>query len=305
MQRVALYNNLWGIHHEMYGYILDYISQLTVKVSVRIYLLMDKPNEGWIDFYRAAFPSLGFETHPTQSFNSSDHDIIFLLTDDDWGFTIDNENWNKVVCIDHYYQIRRPGKFFRVSTRFFENRPDDKWVLPVYKYTSFEDKLKLTMCNITRIKVACVGVGGKFDISLVQQHVSNFHEIEFIIMTRKTVTRNKYRQFPNITFVEDAHAQQMMAIVATCHYVLCVPQNINYETQLMSGCIPISFITGCRLIMTRRMATSYALSSPLLLDDIDTLPTPTIKDIENVYIETTKLVNQRDTFFTEKLKSLL
>jgi len=86
---------------------------------------------------------------------------------------------------------------------------------------------------------------------------------------------------------------------------MCVPQNKNYETQLMSGCIPISFITGCRLIMTRRMATSYALSSPLLLDDIDTLPTPTIKDIENVYIETTKLVNQRDTFFTEKLKSLL
>ena len=299
--KIALYNGL-TCHHEMFGHVLEYCTDRNYKPIIYVNKTGD---HGWIDYYIQKFGDISVYEHTMIDNNSND--IVFLLTDDDWAFPEKNIDHNKIICIDHDHSLRRHIQLKRVDTRLFKRTINDKWVLPVYQIVDKNDKIKIINDNTNKIHVACIGVGGIFDIDLIKKHIENFDEIEFHIFNRykKNIHTNGYSNL-HVYILESAI--NMIEILKKCQYSIFIPTNkIYYETS-MSGLVPLSLSTGCRIITTPELKQLYKFTSCITIninsDEKQILTSTTISDIDLVYEELANLIRRRDTWYDSFIEDI-
>lgn len=287
---VAIYNGFM-FHHEMFGHAIEYCKRHNYRP---VLFTNDIGDLGWIDFYKNHFGNLAIHKHTELT---DRYDAVILLTDDDWAFPEKSIDPKKIVCIDHYYKIRRtsPSPLNRFDIRRFQRTEKDRWALPVYQIVPKELKLA-EIANRSRVRVACIGVGGVFDVDRIRKAFPNFDDIEFHVFNRDPY-QVRAISGPNIRMYIMENSPTMIDLLQTCHYSMFVPVDRSFYEEKMSGSVPLAFSTGCRIITTQELKGHYHLQSCLVIDEPKELCLPSSEDIDNVYIELETLQKRRDMWY--------
>ena len=252
-------------HYEMVGYIIDYF--LTNKININYYLNLNYESTEWKIFYEKTFNTT-LKWNNFTTFNPENYDYIILLTDDDPVFP--NE-WikkynSKIIIVDHMDKIRRLAITKRIGVKFYYNRPDCEWALPVYQSISKINKKKLLEQN-DRIIISCIGERSVPNSDLVLKKLfKNFNQIDFLIMNR--IIKNKYSS-PNIFTFEKCSTSKMMENLQKSHYVLYFHKSIEFSFNKLTASIPLALNNGCQIIVSDFVNLHYNLKSPIVLKSIN------------------------------------
>lgn len=312
--KIAIYQGFLYIHYEMLGYILEYFIQS--NLSFDLYCPDESVGKEWKDFYENTFNvKLNF-INPTL-INPENYDLIFLITDDDYSFQqkwLDEVGEKKVVCIDHSAHVRRqPNNMLRLSTRFFYNRPQCLWALPVYTYINKLDKIKY-LAQTDRINVMCVGTQNKpYSGEFLKELFYNFDSIDFHVITRH-LDKN-YHNYPNIKTYENCSTEKMMELLKKTHYMLCFenPNNLEPVSNSISASIPLAFDSGCQLIIPKSWQVYYNFNSVITYEDSLLQKNNTTTkmflngqiDLDKIYSEAYELINHKNRIFNNIIQTKL
>ena len=301
---IAIYQGFDYIHFEMFGYLFDYF--LTSNFTFDIFTPINNISSDWLSFYNNLF-NYKFTFNPINHFNPSKYSFIILLTDDDMSFHQEWLNTYNVLCIDHSAKIRRkPDNLLRIGTRFFYNRPNCPWSLPIYTiYTKYDKQLFLN----DKINVTCIGIQNRPPSdNFLKELFVNFDSINFHIITRKMLT--KY-QSDNIFCYENCSTTKMMDILKNTHYILCLenPNNLEPVANSISAAVPLAFSTGCQLIIPESWNKYYSLKSVITYQDkylqknniMSNLTLTHKTNLHSIYNETYQLIHHRNYTFDKLL----
>lgn len=280
--RTAAFNS-FPFHYEMIGIVLNYSQDIPVYTNFENDL-------GWFQYYNIRFPLARF-IHYTQ-FDPDNFDRIILLTDDDPNIPLNTIPSHKIFCIDHFHRKRVSDELvhMRMSTRYFKDR-EDQWAIPTFNM--IPKKVKISKLATTRrIGVACVGASlHDCDFNDVEKQlrslIINFDNVDFYLMGRYLYGLDS--DYPNIFIKSDVSTTEIVDTLRDCDYMLMfVPARYNGRLyEAMSGCLPLAFNTGCRIIMpNKEYMDAYKLKSPLLIESKPiTLVGMMESDVEAVYDE--------------------
>lgn len=298
--RVALYNSLTS-HYEMFGHVIEYCitrGYKPVLYTNNVFQL------GWLDFYKKQYDN---KIEIYDHHQKIEGDVIFLLTDDDPVFPENNLDQNKIICIDHYYKIRRHTNIKRIDIRCFDRTINDKWVLPVY--TLIPQEMKKHMVDKSNgIHVACIGYGGLFNLELMKKKIINFNDITFHIIKRYSVDMNINENNNIVGHVEES-TSGMIDILGYCQYMMFIPIHKDYYDEKMSASVPLAFSTGCQIITDNQIKSKYDISSCMTLDINDSTPIEIKSVVQNtynsVYNELSSLIERRDKWYDFFIQTIL
>jgi hypothetical protein len=115
----------------MIGFVLDAIDDVVVFTT------LDDPSR-WFDFYVKRFPGCEKRIRNVSEYEPGEWDMTILLTDDDWAMRVGAIPDEKMLCIEHFHRLRRPGSeaLGRLATRRFADRPELEWCIPTYNLFS-------------------------------------------------------------------------------------------------------------------------------------------------------------------------
>ena len=185
-----------------------------------------------------------------------------------------------------------------IGTRFFIKRPELEWILPSYNIVKLEDKKKILLLQ-SKINIAIIGDRGiPPNEEILIELFDNFDDIVFHIINRRIL--HKYNK-SNIHTYKNINTNNMMEICIKCNYILCLnlPSNKNQICDNMSGSIPLSFGTGCQLIIPSIWNEYYKFNSVVSYTDkiIVKKETP----LDSVYNELDQIISKRDYVFNKIL----
>ena len=287
--KIAIYNS-FIFHFEMLGYIIDYL--IKYKINFDIYSCYNKE---WKLLYDNLF-NINKEWLDPMNINISNYDYIFLITDDDYNinnklFHISN---NKLICINHYLNIRRTYNVCDyVNTRFFINSFIKKWALPCYNLISKIDKYNLLINN--KINIACIGIHNMpISENYLKNLFHNFFDINFHLIARQINLKNiKYN---NIKLYINMNTNDMINLLKTCHYILCFNNSYDLIYKCMSGSVHLAFTLGCRLIIPTIWNNYYKFKSCITYDD-NIIIDDNLNYLDILYNEQDELINNRNNIF--------
>jgi hypothetical protein len=250
----------------MFGYIIHYCK--TKKYDLTIY---SDDNLGYKDYYKTLFSN---EYRPVFLFELEKqcYDFIFLITDDDRSYKInDNEINKKTICIDHHFSIRNPIFEHRIATRPFSSEYYREWALPVYPIN------KRPCLNVdTNIVFLCED--STYNIGIVKRLKSRnpiiFHAIS------RTMTSDKFKGLDiDIRIHRSIDMKELVKIISNASYIITDLALIKTHTHgSMSGSIPLAFSTLTPLIISKETNSYYKFKNvieydnsmdPILLYDIN------------------------------------
>ena len=290
--KIAIYHGLNLFHFEMLGYIIDYL--INNKFNFDIYSFNNKE---WELLYNKIF-NINKEWLNPYSINIHNYDYIFLITDDDASLThkINDTNYNKIICINHYDIIRNNNNIYEyINTRFFYNSIITNWALPCYNYISKKEKYNLLINK--KINIACIGV---HNIPKSEEYLKklfdNFFDINFHLIVR--YTNFKINKYNNIKLYININTVDMINLVKTCNYILCFNNSYDLIYRCMSGCIPLSFTLGCRLIIPDIWNKYYKFKSCITYKD-KIITDNNLDYLNDLYDEQLNLINHRNTIFND------
>lgn len=250
--RFAAYNG-FPFHFELLGHVLEYC-----KRGVDVFSGTEG-SMGWFDYYDIC-------PRPISEFNPDEYDFIFLLTDDDWSFP--NVDPSKVICIDHYYSVRRPGPYRRVSLC---QRSDPSPVISsTFTIPRLPKRSKVTVCM--------VGAGKHDRIK--------YTDVDFVCIGRG---------------FNPVSTSEMLHVMSVSHY--CLFMGYDFRRIGTSGCIPMALMCGCLILTTKDVIDFYQLDSMIDYDSIDRLEIPGPERVERVYTEHRKLVDERNMIYDSIISS--
>ena len=274
---VAIFNS-FPFHYEMFGYILHYLANLAKRAPCHVSIFTEHGNNwGWLDFYKQYFGEMGliFEYLPPTQFNSvkirNQYDVIFVTTDDDFGF---KREWidDRCIVIEHMFAARAPGYTHRIGVRPFANS-SKPWALPCYDIVRNPDE-KMGWCahDVHDVHVALIGGTEKIDTRLFNRMVPALMQSRIKL---HCIGRSWY---PGCLRLESSacvdlvihgtlSAADMIHCLKMCDYVLtdiANPDHIN--GNLMSGCIPLAFSTLTPVIVGRKNNSIYKFKSVMEID---------------------------------------
>jgi hypothetical protein len=128
--------------------------------------------------------------------------------------------------------------------------------------------------------------------------LANFDDIEFHIFKRSMYDIDT-KHYNNVHNYVDESSSKIIEILKKCQYSMLFPQGTYYEEK-MTGSIPISYSTGCRIITTNQIKDLYGIHSCFIIDtnsDPIVLPSYTENDTELVYEELYQLKERRDKWY--------
>jgi len=293
--KIAIFNGL-QMHYEMFGYILYYCK--INNFSVTIYTTDD--SKDWKLFYNNIFPNIKWMSDISFSEYYDNYDYIFLTTDDDYTFSNIINKKKNVICIDHYFQIRRSeiDIFFHIGTRPFSINYR-KWALPCYPIVnSVSEKIEI-LTNINN-GVHIVLLGGDNYIETIINRITSISTITLHIIARvfdMTLLCKLDKKF-NICIYENISTIEMINIIKKTKYILCdaTTHNGHINGLSMSGSIPLSFSNLSKLIISNKNNEYYKFSSVITFDinsndNIDVCNTINPNEIEQIYQERHILIN--------------
>jgi len=290
---ILLYNG-FPFHHEMTGCILDFSAKYNINVSIVLKYI----DTSWLDVYRSKYEFNVLESLPS---DLDQYLFVMLLTDDDYSFPEYRINEN-VVCIDHYYVNRRGSIRYHLPViPFKDNENIGLYIFPVFNYIDYNTKMN-TLNLQKKPVISIIGSSGMpSDLNQLYM-IENLDEFNIFIINRK-IPQLFARKLPNVYLCENISAVHMFEILVSSTYVLFIHNNTPFSTaqmdnKCMTGCMPISFSTGCKLIIPKELnrllklnsSIEYSSGSKLILDK-----TPSLVDV----------FNERDCLASIRDKSIL
>jgi len=236
--RFCIFNSL-PQHHEMFAHVLDYFKERNLQLDV----YTNKMNQyGWLDFYEKRFGVTAW--FPISFFNPDAYDYVFLLTDDDKGYTPFWNDKTRVIVIEHDGKRKLDLRsYFTIQTRQFKlrNPPSDPntWMLPVWNNIMHEKYEKLTVLSI----------GNASNRINLESLFTNFSDIDFILVDRHMDTR---KTGGNITRYNSLDATRLIEFATKAHYIIFWPTTAFSQEHMnnsMSGSFPLAFSVGTPLIL--------------------------------------------------------
>ncbi len=298
--KVSVFHGFLDIHYEMLGYLIEYLLNNNIEYS--IYCPNSNISFEWIQFYNNIFKTkLNWKN--MVDFNEKNYDYIILATDDD-KYYIQNYHLfskicnKKIICIDHHYYIRNASVYYRISTRFFKNKFDNKWILPCYNGIKRNYK-KNIIENNNQINITCVGNTYPRSIYLLKKLFINFEQINFNIITRKY--NKELDGYDNIKIHNKCPTDKMIEIIINSNYIYCSEYSTDYENLMMSAIIPISFSFGCQLIIPESWNKYYSFTSCIEYNENSKLEVSKCSDVDNVMDELYILLRQKQKVFSNVL----
>ena len=289
--KVSIFNG-FNFHYEMFGYVIDYFKS---NILLDIYTPISNISIEWKEYYENVF-NFKLNWYNVNDYDPNNYDYIILLTDDDYSF---KEEWlkdhsTKIICIDHHASIRRENVSYRIGTRYFNLRPQCNWALPSYQIINIEEKKKILKEN-NKINIMMLGTQNTpRSENILISLFNNFDDIEFHIVNR--MIPYKYTK-PNISIYQNCSVNTMISIAKKCDYVLCIdyPGNNEPINNSISSSVPLSFGTGCQLIIPSSWNNYYKFKSAITYDD--TIQLNKDMKIDDVYDELNEIILHRNNTF--------
>lgn len=287
--KIAIYNSL-AFHFEMLGYIIDYL--INFKINFNIYSYYDKE---WKLLYNKIFNINKYWFDPI-NINISNYDYVFLITDDDHNiyYKLHNINYNKLICINHYEQIRRTYNVCEyINTRFFYNSSIKTWALPCYRLISKIEKYNLLINN--NINIACIGIHNMpVSEDYLKNLFDNFNDIHFHLIARKIDV--KIIKYSNIKLYINMNTNDMINVLKSCNYILCFNNSYDLIYKCMSGSVHLAFTLGCKLIIPTIWNKYYNFKSCITYDDKIIIDN-NLNYLNMLYDEQMELITNRNNIF--------
>jgi len=284
--KILVYNG-FPFHYEMIGFILDFSNKYNIEVD----LVLKYQDNSWIDVYKSKYNFDVLESLPTDL----DHYLfLMLLTDDDMSFPNNRINEN-IVCIDHYYKNRRENiKYHIPITSFGEHI--NLYALPVFEYINYEDKIN-SLNKKSRPIISFIG-NSTLPTSIDSlSFIVNLNDFDIYIIN-KNIPQN-YINLPNTFLFENISANELFTLLTESTYICYIPNNTENANrqkncQAISGCIPMSFTIGCKLIMPKEMNRFLKLKSIVEYSYEDKIILDKKPSLIETFNEREKILNIRD-----------
>ncbi len=298
------YNSFW-FHYEVIGFILEYANSNNLHID----LVQEVPNDGWDELYHSKFNYTSLTTIPEADVYSK-YQMVFLLTDDDAGFP-DKLVDNRTVCLDHYYENRRPVIQHHIPIKPFPNKHNGinwaPYVIPAWRFVSLQQKLKLLEDTVQtgsrKPVIAFLGNGHPKDPHLMVSAFSNAADFEIRIIAHK-IPRAPWHNVEKthgltVSFHQSVSALEMFQLLSTSHYVAFINHHDDKhgEGKSLTSSIPNGFTAGCKLVLPVGMNKFLGLRSAVLLEEGKPVFLPnTVEDMDLPYVfqEREKLIEMRD-----------
>jgi hypothetical protein len=199
------------------------------------------------------------------------------------------------VCIDHYYKNRRPKVKYHIPIAPFEE--DIKlYALSIFKYINYDDKINILNKQLRPI-ITFLGINTlpkDINTLLIIENISDFD----IYIINRTIPK-EYINLPNIYLFENIAANELFELLIKTTYMCYIPNDfINAHGQkkceLITSNIPISFTTGCKLILPRCMNKYLKLQSIIEYSNEDKLILDKNPSLINTFDERERLITIRD-----------
>jgi len=254
-KKIAIFNSL-HFHYEMFGYIIEYCKINNFELTI---FTKNEYSLGWIDFYINKFHNYNFKIKNYGDFEMevSFFDIIFVTTDDDWGF---REEWitSKCISVNHTSGIRRKEFSNNLGTRPFLNCNKD-YALPCFTIFDMDEK-ENEIKKHSDINICCIGNPGGYNYNIINRLTSSKNINLFLIsrfsnISKKNVTNCNIK----ITELLSIDTLEMINVIKKCDYVLTDATFNNHHINgiSMSGSVPISFSTLTPLIISKQNNKLY------------------------------------------------
>ena len=284
--KCCIFNSL-PQHHEMFAYVLDYFVKR--KMPIDTYTNTTN-NYGWLQFYERAFSVITW--FPISFFNPNAYDYVFVLTDDDNGYTPFWNSTARVIVVEHNGKRQlKLNSYYTLQTREFKLRspPSDPatWVLPVWNnpfYKKFDELTVLSIGNASnRINLPSL--------------FKNFNDIQFILIDRHM---NVHSDKPNITRYNSLDASKLVEFAGRAHYIVFWPTTSfsqDHKDTSMSGSFPLAYSVGTPLIMPESFIHPLGLDGIVGIEDSIHLEKPSENLYSRFLVQREKLLERRDTVF--------
>ena len=301
-KKIAIFQGYPRIHFEMLGYAIEYCITLGFNYNIYANKFMD-----WKEFYEKNF-NINKEWKRPDDFNPDNYDYIFLITDDDPFFSdlwIRRCGIQKVICIDHMVATtRREDVIKHISTRFSKMYPMEICALPTYTIINTPIEKNNIILKTDKINVVCIGYNSMPHSSeQLRKIFSNFDDIIFHVIYHRILYI--YDDCKNILTYQDCPVNKMFDILSNSDYVLALENNHekDFINVVMSAMVPKSFNVLCPLIIPNSWKDAYDFKSSIAYDIKDYshiyLQKPSLETINQVFNERTKLIEHRNTVFSE------
>jgi len=284
--KILVYNG-FPFHYEMIGFILDFSNKHNIDVD----LVIKYQDNSWIDLYRTKYNFNVLESLPTDL----DHYLfVLLLTDDDMSFSNNLINEN-IVCIDHYYKNRRENIKYHIPILPFEENIK-LYALPIFEYINYEDKINILN---KRGRPVISFIGNSTIPSTIDSlsFILNLADFDIYIINRNLP--QNYINLPNVFLFENISATQLFRLLTESTYICYLPNNTENadrqkKCQAISGSMPISFTTGCKLILPKDMNRFLKLKSIIEYSCEDKLILDKKPSLIEIFNERERLLTIRD-----------
>jgi glycosyltransferase involved in cell wall biosynthesis len=263
---VAIFNS-FNFHYEMFGCVINYCNKNNFKLTI----FTKQNNElGWLEFYKKHFKTCDFEYKDISEFEQlkNEFDIIFITTDDDYGF---KQEWinDKCISINHHYTIRVPEYKHNLAIRpFIDNLRD--WAIPCYSLLNMSDKQHTLE---PEINIAIIGQIMNLNYDVINRLESNT-KINLHICGRANdnVTNNNLDIIKSIVNSNisvnnyfNIGTTKLFNLLKKCDYILtdCSNNTDHINGQSSSGCIPVAISTLTPLIISKTNNKLYNFKNVL------------------------------------------
>ena len=257
---IALFSG-FRFHYEIFGYIMHFCESHGYYLTVYCY---EDSHQGYLDFYRATWPSIVYKD--VSCFNKERHwyDKIFLLTDDDFNFHRGDLATNdKTICIDHYYKIRSPEFKTRVTVRPFAKEYYRDWALPVFPL--FNNKV----LEPGIVTITILGDGSRYNTDILNRLTSAHGSIVIHAISRSMhVTKFKGLSASVKLFLHNnIQASALYEILHRSNYLITdLVDDKDYTNLVMSAAVPLAFSTLTPLIISSQTNSFYKFKNVIEFD---------------------------------------
>ena len=289
-KEILIYNG-FPFHYEMFGFILDFCNKYKINATI-----VNKFNdEKWIELYKKKYEFNCLQTLPLND-DLNHYLFVLLLTDDDMSFPNSHINSN-IVCIDHFYQNRRPLIKYHIPIIPFNNDINN-YVLPIFEYIDYNTKIEIIKQN-NRPIITFIGSSGIPQNKNALSIISNLNDFDIYIINRHIDKNLDYIKLPNIYLFENISATEMFKLLLSSNYICYIPNNtsnsINQQKKYaMTACLPLSFSTGCKLIFPEEMNNFLKLESIIKYNENSIINLDTNPSLIETFKERDRLLITRD-----------
>ena len=264
-KEILIYNG-FPFHYEMIGFMLDFCSCYNIDVSIVLKFI----DTSWIELYKLKYNFNVLQSLPSEL---DTYLFVLILSDDDISFpeSIINKN---IVCLDHHYKNRRDSIKYHIPITPFKNN-EKIYTLPIFNYLNYDTKINLLTKNKRPI-ISFIGNGSLHQDMDELSIINNIDDFDIYIINRN-IPEN-YIKSPNVSFFKNVSGLEIFELLTSSTYICYIPNNINNSLLQKEYCgissIPISFTTGCKLILPIEInkflkltsIIEYSFGSKLILD---------------------------------------